>query len=137
MPRLNLPTSCFYHRTFRTFAIGESHIAERLSALTQSANPSVATYARRDGVHVRVAASAATIIEAKTLAQPIEAKVQAALTGHIYGFDDESLAAIVGQLLVRRGESIATCESLTGGLLADELTNVQAGNRHEGKTRRP
>ncbi len=130
LPRLNLPSSGFYHRTFRTFAIGESHIAERLSNLTQSANPSVATYARRDGVHVRVAASAATLEEAKTLAQPIEAKVQAALTGHIYGYDDESLAAIVGELLGRRGETIATCESLTGGLLADELTNVSGSSRY-------
>jgi nicotinamide-nucleotide amidase len=130
LPRLNLPSSGFYHRTFRTFAIGESHIAERLAALTQSANPSVATYARRDGVHVRVAASAATLEEAKNLAQPIEAKVQAALEGHIYGFDDESLAAIVGQLLVKRGETIATLESLTGGLLADELTNVSGSSRY-------
>ncbi len=130
LPRLNLPSSGFYHRTFRTFAIGESHIAERLAALTQSANPSVATYARRDGVHVRVAASAATLEAAKTLAQPIEQKVQAALEGHIYGFDDQSLAAIVGQLLVKRGETIATLESLTGGLLADELTNVSGASRY-------
>jgi nicotinamide-nucleotide amidase len=130
LPRLNLPSSGFYHRTFRTFAIGESHIAERLATLTQSANPSVATYARRDGVHVRVAASAATLPEAKTLAQPVEAKVQVALEGHIYGYDDESLAAIVGQLLVKRGETIATLESLTGGLLADELTNVSGASRY-------
>jgi nicotinamide-nucleotide amidase len=130
LPRLNLPSSGFYHRTFRTFAIGESHIAERLAALTQSANPSVATYARRDGVHVRVAASAATLEAAKTLVQPIEQKVQAALEGHIYGYDDQSLAAIVGQLLVKRGETIATLESLTGGLLADELTNVSGASRY-------
>ncbi len=130
LPRLNLPSSGFYHRTFRTFAIGESHIAERLAALTQSANPSVATYARRDGVHVRVAASAATLEEARALAQPVEAQVQAALEGHIYGYDDESLAAIVGHLLVKRGETIATCESLTGGLLADELTNVSGSSRY-------
>jgi nicotinamide-nucleotide amidase len=130
LPRLNLPSSGFYHRTFRTFAIGESHIAERLAALTQSANPSVATYARRDGVHVRVAASAATLEEAKILAQPIEQKVQAALEGHIYGYDDESLAKIVGELLVKRGETIATLESLTGGLLADELTNVSGSSRY-------
>jgi nicotinamide-nucleotide amidase len=130
LPRLNLPSSGFYHRTFRTFAIGESHIAERLTNLTQSPNPSVATYARRDGVHVRVAASAATLEEAKILAQPIEQKVQAALEGHIYGYDDESLAKIVGELLVKRGETIATCESLTGGLLADELTNVSGSSRY-------
>ena len=130
LPRLNLPSSGFYHRTFRTFAIGESHIAERLADLTQSANPSVATYARRDGVHVRVAASAATLEEARALAKPVEQKVQAALEGHIYGFDDESLAVIVGQLLVKRGETIATLESLTGGLLTDELTNVSGSSRY-------
>ncbi len=130
LPRLNLPSSGFYHRTFRTFAIGESHLAERIADFTQTANPSVATYARRDGVHVRVAASAATLEEARALALPVEAKVQAALEGHIYGFDDESLAKIVGTLLIERGETIATLESLTGGLLADELTNISGSSRY-------
>jgi nicotinamide-nucleotide amidase len=56
--------------------------------------------------------------------------VQVALEGHIYGFDDQSLAVIVGQLLVKRGETIATLESLTGGLLADELTNVSGASHY-------
>jgi len=130
LPRLELPASGLYTHTFRTFAIGESHIAERLgAALTQSSNPSVATYARRDGVHVRVAASGATPEAAQALAGPVETAVLAALEGHVYGTDDETLASVVGRLLTERSETVATLESLTGGLVADELTNVPGASR--------
>ena len=130
LPRLVLPTSSLYAITFRTFAIGESHIAERLSAWTQSANPSVATYARRDGVHVRVAASGQTLEAAKAIAAPAEAAVREALSGHIFGQDDQTLPGIIGQLLAERGQTVAALESLTGGLVVDELTNVPGASRY-------
>ncbi len=128
LPRLALPESGFYHRTFRTFGIGESHIAEKLGALTQAANPSVATYARRDGVHVRVASSAGTLEAAKTLAQPVEETVQSALEGFIYGTDAQTLPQILGQMLAARGQTLSVLESMTGGLVLDELSNERGSS---------
>ena len=123
IPRLNLPQSGFYHRTFRTFGIGESHIAEKLGELTQMSNPSVATYARRDGVHVRVAALSDTLEEAKVLAGPVEETVQMALEGYVYGTDDQTLPKILGGLLGQAGQTLSVLESMTGGLVLDELSN--------------
>jgi nicotinamide-nucleotide amidase len=124
LPRLNLPQNGFRYRTFRTVGIGESHLAEKLGALTRASNPSVGTYARRDGVHVRVAASAATLDEAARLAAPVELEVKQKLEGFIYGADDETLPGIVLQALRARGQTLAVLESVTGGLIADELTNT-------------
>ncbi|HWG85062.1 MAG TPA: competence/damage-inducible protein A [Deinococcales bacterium] len=125
LPRLALPQAGLHTRTFRTTGIGESHIAELLgSQLTGARNPSVATYARRDGVHVRVAASAATADAARELAAPAEAAVLAALDEYVYGTDGDDLAVTVGRQLAARSETVATMESLTGGLVADEITNV-------------
>jgi len=121
--RLNLPPSGFYHRTFRTFGIGESHIAEKLGELTLMANPSVATYARRDGVHVRVAASADALEGAKTLAHPVEERVKSALEGFVYGTDAQTLPQILGALLLKKGQTLSVLESMTGGLILDELSN--------------
>jgi len=121
--RLKLPQSGFYHRTFRTFGIGESHIAEKLGELTLASNPSVATYARRDGVHVRVAASSGTLERARTLAQLVEERVKSALEGFVYGTDDQTLPQILARLLSAKGQTLSVLESMTGGLILDELSN--------------
>jgi nicotinamide-nucleotide amidase len=130
IPRLPLPTSSLYAVTFRTNAIGESHIAERLAAWTQSSNPSVATYARRDGVHVRVAASGTRLEDAKRIAATAEKSVQEALEGFIYATGDQTLPGVVGKLLLERSQTLSTMESLTGGLVADELTNIPGASKY-------
>lgn len=47
-----------------------------------------------------------------------------ALEDWIYGFDDETMASVVGGLLKRRGWRGLTAESCTGGLIASRLTAV-------------
>src|SRR5690606_13978039 len=42
----------------------------------------------------------------------------------IYGVDGEPLAAVVGRMLRERGQTVATAESCTGGLLAAALTDI-------------
>jgi nicotinamide-nucleotide amidase len=128
--RIAWPVAGFYSRTLRTIAIGESHVTELLGALTQAANPSVATYARRDGVHVRIAASAPSQDLASVLAAPVIEQVEASLSRYIYGYDDDSLAQVVGNLLKANTQSVAAIESLTGGLLLDELTGIAGASAY-------
>lgn len=131
LPRLDLPMAGLYTRTLRTVGIGESHLVELLGPdVWRAANPSVATYARRDGVHVRVAASASTPDEAEALAVPLVERIGAAVAGHHYGNDDTTLASALGQLLAARGETVATAESLTGGLVADELSDAPGASAY-------
>lgn len=119
LPRLTLPQRALWSVTLHSWGLGESHLAERLGDLTQASNPSVATYARRHGVDVRVAASAASEEEARELAAPVLAKVEEALGDHLYGQGAETLAGIILSALSERGENVASVEA--GGGVVGEL----------------
>lgn len=128
LPRLRLPESSFYRRTFKTSGLGESALAERLGELTRSANPSVATYAKRDGVHVRVAAKAASEAEAKTLAAPAEAVIERELGSFVWGEGDDELASLVVATLRERGATLALAEGASGGAIANALSGVSGAS---------
>lgn len=130
-PRVEgLADSAFTSVTLKTFGAGESAIEERLGDLVRSANPSVATYAKADGVYVRVAASAGSKEEAQNMLQPVLEEVRARLGDEIFASNDESLAAAVGGLLQRRRCTVATAESITGGLVSSYLTDVPGSSEH-------
>jgi nicotinamide-nucleotide amidase len=50
--------------------------------------------------------------------------VRARLGTAIYGREDESLEAVVGEMLSERGWTVATAESCTAGMLSARLANV-------------
>ena len=101
--RLELPPAALFTRTFKTQGIGESAVAERLGDLTLAANPSVATYAKRDGVHVRVAAKADTLAEAEGIAEEALGRVGEALQDFVWGFDGDELPSVIRRLLEAKG----------------------------------
>jgi nicotinamide-nucleotide amidase len=111
-------------RTLKTVGIGEGSVDEMVSSLLASANPSLAVYAKADGVHVRITAKAASPEEAQRLIAPMEEEARGILGNAIWGADDDTLEAAVGAMLRERGLSVATMESCTGGLLASTITDV-------------
>lgn len=121
VPRLEFPRSRLYVKTFKTSGVGESLVADMLGELTLNGNPSVATYAKRDGVHVRVAAKAADEESAETLARPVVKQVAELLGANVWGEDDEDLAVLVAGLLTRRALSVALAEGVSQGLLSQLL----------------
>lgn len=131
--RLDLPTSRLYTRTFKTHGVGESLVAERLGALTKQANPSVATYAKRDGVHVRVAAKADDMDSARALASATLAGVTDAIGSSTWGFDNDELPDLVLRAMRNRGWRLALAEGFSGGLLTELLE--QALDADEASTK--
>ncbi len=129
LPRLDLPQRAFYAVTLHTAGIGESNVAEVLGELTQAANPSVATYARKSGTDVRVAASAASALEAQQLAQPVLAQVRALLGRFIWAEEQPgdaapTLAGSVASLL--SGRRLGVVETGSGGTLALQFAGEAA-----------
>ncbi len=121
VPRLDFPRSQIFTRTYKTHGVGESSVADLLGALTQGANPSVATYAKRDGVHVRVAAKGADPESARQLATGTLQAVEKALGASVWGTDDDEMAALVVRRLAERGITLAVAEGASGGLLSTLL----------------
>ena len=104
-------------RTLKTIGIGESWVEEELKELIPSTNPTVATYAKQDGVHVRVTAKADDAAGAREMVAGMEARIRAILKDHVYGVDEETIPDSVAGLLHRKGMTLATLESGTAGQL--------------------
>ncbi|MDQ2788018.1 MAG: molybdopterin-binding protein, partial [Chloroflexota bacterium] len=123
IPRLGayLPETVLLSRNLRTIGIGESSVEEVLGDLVHGTNPTVATYAKDDGVHVRITAKARTTEEATTLLKPVVAAAERILGDFIYGYDNAALPDAVLSLATRRGETVAVCEQGTGGVVTTTL----------------
>lgn len=123
IPRLGayLPETVLLTRNIRTIGIGESSVEEVLGDLVHGTNPTVATYAKDDGVHVRITAKARTSQEAAALLKPVVAEAERILGDHIYGYDNDALPEAVLSLAARRGETVAVCEQGTGGVVTAAL----------------
>lgn len=106
-----------------TFGIGEGAAAEKLGTLLQGANPSAAPYATMGEMFVRITAKAQNAQEAEHLAAPLVSAVRDCLGDVVYGVDVDSLEGAIVPELARRGQTVATAESCTGGLVAKRITD--------------
>jgi nicotinamide-nucleotide amidase len=112
-------------RTLRTAGIGESLLAERLTPLWESVSDVTIAYLASAGeVRVRLTSVARTREEALAAIAPVEAAARAELGDAVYGLDDETLEAAVGRLLRSCGRTLASAESLTGGLVGGRITTI-------------
>jgi nicotinamide-nucleotide amidase len=120
-------------RVLRTAGVGESRLAERLTPLWEAAGGgqvTLAYLASAGEVRVRLTAVGATREEALAEIAPVEAKIREELGEIVYGVDDETLEAAVGRLLGERDGTLATAESLTGGLLGGRVTAVAGSSAY-------
>ena len=129
LPRLEarLPQRAIRSLTLKTIGIGESAAEQLLDDLVKIPNPAVATYAKDDGVHVRVTASAPTTSEAETLRDATAEDVRRRLRRFVYAEGETSLAGTIARLLAERSLTLGVVEHGTGGrigalLLADAST---------------
>lgn len=121
-------TGILVSRTLKTTGLGESAVDEMLSPLLSGTNPSIGIYARRDGVHARIAAKAETREQAWRLIRPLEEQVRNILGPSIWGQDGDTLAGAAGNMLRDAGLTLAVMESATGGAIGDALTDSEGAS---------
>jgi nicotinamide-nucleotide amidase len=119
-----------YSRSLRFFGIPESALAEQVNHLFDSTNPTVAPYAGMGQVRLRISARAANEAEANTLIEPIEQEIKQIAGENYFGSDEDTLASVVGQLLVAKGQTLAVAESCTGGGLGQMLTDTPGSSSY-------
>src|SRR5438128_3525634 len=108
-------------RTLKLLGIGESAVEEKLAELVRSTSPTVATYAKNDGVHVRVADKAPTPAEADRRVAGMERAIRARLGEYVWGTDDETLPSVIGRRLEARKWRLAVAEAPSAGDIARSL----------------
>lgn len=114
--------------TFRTLGIGESAAEQEIADLVAKDNPVVATYAKDDGVHIRVTGFGDTIEGAETKRDGAADEVRRRLAGYIYAETMAPLPDVIAGLLRDRGLTVGVAEVGTGGRLASLLTGTRAAS---------
>lgn len=127
-------TSTIVSRTLRTWGESESSLAElldhRIRALDENPTATIAFNASGiEGLKVRITARGDTEQAAAAAVAAEEAEVRAVLGDLVFGVDDQTMEAAVGELLVARGWTLGLAESLTGGLVASRIVSVPGASR--------
>jgi nicotinamide-nucleotide amidase len=103
-------------RTIRVALAGESGIAAALRDLEAAGRVRFAYLAAPGDVAVRLTGEPAAVSETAE-------QVLARLGAHAYCDDGRSLAAVLRDLLLAAGDTVAVAESVTGGMVAAALTD--------------
>ena len=111
-------------RTIKTVGIGEGTVDEMARPLYGTPGIGIGTYARADGVHLRIGAKAATREEAWAKIRPVEEEMERIFGSAIWGRDEDTLEGYIADQMHERRTTLAIMESCTGGLLANTLTDV-------------
>lgn len=118
-------------RMIRMVGIGESAMEEQVKDLMESqSNPTLAPYAGKNEVFLKVTAKAPTAAECEAVMAPLIDQIYARLHPFIYGENDDTIEAVVGKLLLAKGARLATAESCTGGLVSHRLTNIPGSSAY-------
>ncbi len=123
-------TSTLVSRILRHWGVPESTLAEKVQPFFDLDNPTVAPYAGKGEVRLRITASAASTEEAYALITPVEQQLRAAVGEDCFGTDDETLASVVGDQLRQQGQTLSVAESCTGGGLGHQLTQVPGSSAY-------
>src|SRR5262249_31141505 len=110
-------------RLLKTVGLPESHLDAMVAPLAK-AHPRVVfgfrTHAPEN--HLKLLAEAQSQAEADRALLEAERACAEVLGAYIFGRDQDSFGAVLGSLLRREGATVAVAESLTGGKIAELLT---------------
>ncbi len=121
----------YYTVSLRVALMPESEVDQRIGPV-YSAEPRVATtiLAAPGDIQVHLRAKAATVEEARAIAEALAEKVEAELRPNVYTRRDESLEEVVARGFRQRGWTLAVAESCTGGLLAERITSLAGSSEY-------
>ncbi len=120
--------SILVSRTLKVAGLGESDLAQRIEAtikkLDDSDTAKIALLASVGEVRIRISAKGADRGEAVQHIAPVEKELRETLGTRVFGADDDTLEAVVTEMLKQRRLTLGVAESFTGGYLVSRLIGV-------------
>jgi nicotinamide-nucleotide amidase len=121
-----------YHKTILTQGIGESFLSEIIEEWENCLpkNISLAYLPQPGLVRLRLTGRGD---DEKSVRTQVEAQVTSLLKiipEYFYGFDNDKLEVIIGELLEKKSATLATAESCTGGYIAHLITSVPGSSNY-------
>ena len=130
LPRLPVQGDRFAYRVIKIAGLTESDVDRRLDEVARSADPvawTILAAPEQIEIHLRERVRAG---EPPAGIERVDGAIVAALGAHVFARDEETMEGVIGRLLVERGESLATAESITGGGIARRITSVPGASRY-------
>lgn len=113
----------------RFFNIGESQLEDDLQDLIdEQTNPTIAPLAKDGEVTIRITAKHEVRDETLQMIAEVEGKILARVGEYFYGYNDTSLQKEAVALLKKKTCTIASAESLTGGLFGKMITEISGAS---------
>ncbi|WP_339208980.1 competence/damage-inducible protein A [Paenibacillus sp. FSL K6-3182] len=114
-----------YSRILKFAGIGESNLeAKLLDLIDGQLDPTIAPYAKEGEVSIRVSTKASSSIEADLKIDKSVQQIKERVGEYLYAEQDIPLEEEVIHLLRASRRKLASAESISGGLLAELITNV-------------
>ena len=118
-----------FRRVLKIAGMTESGVEERLKPF-YTAHPEPLTILASMGQTELHLAVDGTEVDALAVIASRERELRELFGDKIFGADDDTLEGVVGRILTERGETVATAESCTGGLLASRITDVAGSSAY-------
>lgn len=124
-------TPFIYHKTILTQGAGESFLSDLITDWEDHLPGHIKlAYLPSPGmVRLRLTAKGDSEKIKNDVAEQIE-KVQPFIKNYIYGYDDDTLEEIIGQLLKQKSKTLSTAESCTGGYVSHLITSVPGSSAY-------
>lgn len=126
------PGNPIIHKTILTTGTGESALAEQICEWeAQLSNHLKLAYLPEPGIiRLRLTCKSLPQTEAEKIIAHEISKLKIIIPRLIFGYDDDSLEKVTGNLLINRHKTLSTAESCTGGYIAHLITAVPGSSAY-------
>ncbi|PIF02271.1 MAG: competence/damage-inducible protein A [Draconibacterium sp.] len=125
-------TKAIVHKTVLTQGIPESILALKLEAweMALPENVKLAYLPSPMAVRLRLSATGKSSKELEADIDKEISRLKQIIPDYIYGYGDETLAEVIGRILIKSNKTLSVAESCTGGYISHLITSISGSSAY-------